>query len=280
MLLVIISVIIYCVIRLFFIDRLEYFIIKNNIFKRILACYGINKNSKRYSKIVEYMYDIVLIWCIILFLIYAIFVYPILFIFINLYISLKIKNNQKQNNTYIKRFNLVLKYPTNIIRLGTGHYDLVSSFKSYDKYLSKIYWNNLFIQNNVSIPEIVAISNYKNITTFNPNYLLNNKEYILKPDKSMGGKGIERFTNIENIPNNDVFIIQEKIKQQSVSHLRVITVKYNSKIEIYQIRYHEQRDPNIITSNTCTSKNGYTSYLIQNTKYVKLNEKIIFQIYI
>ena len=234
-------VLLYSVIRLLFIDKFELFIIKNNMFKRILACYGINKTIKKtgkYNKIIEYGFDIILVFFVLLYLLLIIFVYPLLFVIANIFI--------KDSSTYIERYKLALKYPTNIYKFTTGHYDLVNSYKSYEDYLSKFYWNAFFIKHNAPIPKLYGISEFGNVTIFNT---LNKKEYLIKPDKAMGGSGIKIITNINQIPKNDVFLIQQKINQKVISHLRVITFKTKKGINVYQSRYHEQLNKNKVTTN-------------------------------
>ena len=91
----------------------------------------------------------------------------------------------------------------------------------YKKFQNKLFWNDLFIKNNINTPFIIGKIINKKIILDYP--IDPNKKYIIKPIIGFLGNKIKDYNDsiIYNI-DNDNYIIQEKIKIQSFRYLYVI----------------------------------------------------------
>ena len=127
-----------------------------------------------------------------------------------------------------------LLIPNFHLSLQNGIYVAKTNINLFIKMQNKLFWNDLFIKNNINTPFIIGnIENKKIILKYPIN---NNKKYIIKPVVGGLGKYIMDFNNltISNIDNNN-YIIQEKIIQTKIKgHFRINTL-YNKKYNEYQL---------------------------------------------
>ena len=134
--------------------------------------------------------------------------------------------------------------------LINGIYAAKNDIDLFIKMQNKLFWNDLFIKNNITTPFIIGTIKKKKIILKYPiNY---NKKYIIKPVVGGLGKKIMDFNDltISNI-DNDNYIIQEKIIQTKIKgHFRINTL-FNKKKNEYQILniYLCLNDKNKIASN-------------------------------
>ena len=185
------------------------------------------------------------------------------------------------NSMLYNRYLFSLKHPLSIKRLNGFLYSLVPRYinaneKTIEEYNSKIFWYNLFKKNKVKTPEIYG-------TLINGTFkgaIPNNKPLIWKPIFGTAGAFILKFSSLEEAPPLGKFILQERIVtcNKHVDHVRVITVKKENKVIVFNSRYHYQKDKNNISSNThqnaelCYIKNG--NCVVDNTNLFKLPKNI------
>ena len=164
----------------------------------------------------------------------CILIYILLFPFINfLYVLI---TNHKYNYPIYKQYYAICNNPLIIphfeCSLINGMHVAINNIDLFIEMQNKLYWNNLFIKNNINTPFIIGeIINKKVILK---SHLIYNKKYIIKPIIGGLGKNIMDYNEltISNIDDNN-YIIQEKIIQTKIKgHLRINTL-HNKLLNIY-----------------------------------------------
>jgi hypothetical protein len=180
--------------------------------------------DKNYSYIITYLIRIIIAIYILL--------SPVINIFYVLFTSYKY--NYPAYKQYYQICVNPLLIPKFVCSLLNGIYAAKTDVSLFIKMQNKLFWNNLFIKNNVNTPFIIGnIKNKKIILNYPIN---NNKKYIIKPIVGGLGKNIMDFNDltISNIDNNN-YIIQEKIIQTKIKgHFRINTL-FNKKYNKYQL---------------------------------------------
>lgn len=143
----------------------------------------------------------------------------------------------KYDMSYFQRVNYLLEYPLK-------HNELLNSLESAietsiidkDKILEiqhKLFWNELFIKNNVNTPQIVGLIDNGKLYLDKEKYN-SNKEYIIKYEFGGDSGGLNKF-DINNIPLKEKYIIQERIRNKEYNgYIRIVTIR-NKKNEIIPI---------------------------------------------
>ena len=202
------------------------FIIDKNVFKLIFLIL-FNKNLFLFFKIgYEMEYNKKFSYEITFLIRIFIFIYILLFPIINIFYV--IFTNYKYNYPVYKQYYEICKNPFIIphfeCALESGIYAAKNDIDLFIKMQNKIFWNNLFIKNNINTPLIVGYIINKQIIV---DYPINiNKKYIIKPIVGGLGKNIMDYNDlvISNIDNNS-YIIQEKIIQTKIKgHFRINTL--------------------------------------------------------
>ena len=250
-------------IRLFF-KYIIYFIILNfllvftqlfNIFKFIFNN-GINFNTfiKNYIFIPLYAYGannifIQFVYGIIIIL--FILIYISFFALFNLIFVLIVGNNYNYP-LYKQYFTLIFDFFSFPIFENSTLTYIYFMCKNKNIVENKLYWDKLFIDNNVNTPKIVGKIVNGNIIKYSD--FNNNTEYIIKPIYGSWGNGIQKFNinNISKINKKELYIIQKKVIQNNINaHFRIISI-YNKTKNIYSIPFvylSIQEDKSKIASN-------------------------------
>lgn len=212
----------------FIIDKnILYLLLKLLIDKKLFTFLKIGyemEYDKKFSSLYIFIFRIFL-------LIYIIF-FPIINIF---YVIL---TNYKYNFPIHKQYYEICRNPFIIPDFECSWLNGINTAEKdinlFIKLQNKLFWNNLFIKNNVNTPLIIGKIIKKKIllnSSFN-----NNKKYIIKPIIGGLGKNVMDYNqlNILNI-DNDEYIIQEKVIQSNIKgHFRIITL-YNKIYNNYQL---------------------------------------------
>ena len=138
---------------------------------------------------------------------------------------------------------------------------------------SKLFWNDLFIKNNVNTPKVYGTLKDGVFTGEIPE----NKELLWKLVFSIRGIGLQKFTSLENAPKKGYYILQEKIsmcENNNSSHLRVITVNNGEKLKVFNNIYYTSKSKNSLASNASIQDNQYN---IINSHCV-IGDKIYFKL--
>jgi hypothetical protein len=165
--------------------------------------------------------DIILVKIILI--IYILFSIIIIFIYVIIY-------GKKYNLPLYKQYLILINNPLLLPNFECSWLSgLYLAYKDQDLFIdaqNKIYWNNIFIKNNVNTPEIVGIINQGIIN----NNIDNNDKYIIKP--IVGGLGNDiKIYDKNNIPKTNNYIIQKRIFQKINGHFRIVTVYDKTKDE-------------------------------------------------
>ena len=175
------------------------------------------------------------------------------------------------------RYLFSLKHPLSIKILNGFLYSLVQRYidtdeKTIEEYNSKLYWYELFKNNKVNTPKVYGqLNNGKYIGK-----IPKEKNLIWKPTFGTAGAFIYRYTTLEDAPKIGKFILQERILtcNKHIDHVRIITVKKDNKVIIFNSRYHYQKDKNNISSNT--HQDGKLCYIDKNKCII--DKKSLFNI--
>ncbi len=133
------------------------------------------------------------------------------------------------NLSYFKRINYLLEYP---LKHPFFYNSLECAIETSIKYKNdliiniqrKLYWNKLFIENNVKTPQIVGIIDNNKLILDHTKYS-KNKEYIIKYDFGGDSSGIKDF-DINNIPLEGKYIVQERIRNKNYNgYIRIVTIR-------------------------------------------------------
>lgn len=206
-------------------------------------------------------------------------IYLLLYPFINLIYVLF--TNHRYDYPFFKQYYELCKNPLLIpechCSILNGIYASIQDNELFCNMLqNKIYWNNLFVDNNIKTPEIVGIIINKKIKT--NKFFDINKEYIIKPIVGGLGKYIKDYNelNIKNIDENN-YIIQEKINQiNTKGHFRIITI-YDKKnnTHIFSNVYVCINKLDEITSNKSNGGICHEVDIIEEiTRLLEIDEKI------
>ena len=163
---------------------------------------------------------IITIIIIIFFIIYPLFIF---FYFIL---------NFKKFNYDIRNFYVICKNPLLVI--------CSNSISTYIYYLTnnniipetKLFWYHFFTNNNVPTPKILGIID--NATIISEYNSFDN--CIIKPNIGSLGLGVKKF-DINNIPTNGKYIIQERIKDEDINGYFRITTYYNKDTKKYSVLF-------------------------------------------
>lgn len=201
--------------------------------------------QKIYSKSNIYLIKIILI---ILFFIFAIF-YPII--------------------KFISVFTPF--YCPSLYILSTWSEELLSTSSKNNKLAlstqTKLYWDNIFVQEKINHPKIVG----KIINKKFYNYDMNPFDYyILKPNISFNGSGIKKIKlkDVNKSLMNNEYIIQELLTDCYVNgsrHFRFITLYTGKKFML-----HQQKSENECISNS--TKNNYIKSYCDNYECKELTK--------
>lgn len=129
-------------------------------------------------------------------------------------------------------------------------FDLVTELSYLNLYLSKlnnklflnffdkIYWNDIFLKNNINTPKLIAY-NYKN-NIYCDNYN-NNLNYLKKPIFGSQGSNIEKIkgTEINEYLKNENTMIQELLIDciaKSARHFRFISLYNEKKVSLWELK--------------------------------------------
>ena len=241
--------ILFCVIFYYFllfciIDKNTLYVIylllfNNNLFTFLKIGYEMEYNSN-FSYIITCLIRILIV------------IYASLFPFINFFYVLftNYKYNYPAHKQYYEICINPLLMPNFECSLLSGTYAAKTNIDLFIKMQNKLFWNDLFIKNNINTPHIVGnIKNKKIILKYPINY---NNKYIIKPIVGGLGKNIMDFNELtlSNIDDNN-YIIQEKIIQTNIKgHFRINTLfdKNNNKCKLLNL-YLCLNDKNKIASN-------------------------------
>ena len=189
----------------------------------------------------------------------AIVIYILLLPFINFFYILIINYIYKYNynyNIYKQYYEICINpciIPLYECSLFSGMYTAKKiNINLYHKFQNKLFWNDLFIKNNINTPFIIGKIINKKIILDYP--IDSNKKYIIKPIIGCLGKGIKDYNDsiISNINNNN-YIIQEKIIQTKIKNYLRITTLFNHKNNTYKL----------LNSHLCFNKDkGDECYLV------------------
>lgn len=178
-----------------------------------------------------------------------------------------------------------IKYPLSclsaVFYTNINNIDNISNdyFQSLE---SKLFWNDLFIKNNVNTPKVYGTLKNGIFTGEIPE----NKELIWKLVFSIRGIGLQKFTSLENAPKKGYYILQEKIsmcENNNSSHFRVITVNNGKKIKVFNNLYFVSKSKNFLASNVSNQNNQYNiinSHCVIGDKiYFKLPDNVISKLH-
>jgi hypothetical protein len=174
----------------------------------------------------SYFYTIIIRIFILLYLVFSIFInfFYVLFTYHKYKYPINMQFYEiTKNPLLIPNFECSL---VNGISVAYNNIDLFMTMQN------KLYWDNLFKKNNINTPSIAGIISNGIVKK---NKLFNiNKEYIVKPIVGGLGKNIMKYDE-NNIPNNNDYIIQEKIIQNDIKgHFRINTI-YNKKVKTHML---------------------------------------------
>jgi len=121
---------------------------------------------------------------------------------------------------------------------------------------TKMFWQNIFNENNINTPKLIGIINNKKIKILSSEYKKNNK-YIIKPNKGFGGEGIcfetvNTFVNENSL--NQLYLVQERvydctIKNNYPRHYRLITYLDEGNASLFMLIEYKLEKSNILKSN-------------------------------